>query len=259
MRGVLMLVSVLASGSKGNSTYIKTKNHEILIDAGCTMTYLNEKLIENNTNLDNIDYIFITHTHSDHVSSIKNIIKKYSPTLILTIPMLEDLPYLKTYEKIILLEDDMIIDNLLIENIKTSHDTSDSRGYIINEGDSSVVQITDTGYLNQKYFNKLKNKTVYIFESNHNADMLLNGRYPGWLKRRVASDKGHLSNESSAFYLSKIIGSNTKEIILAHLSEENNTPEIALETLQNEFKDHEIEFNNIIIAKQNEISGNIEV
>lgn len=259
MCGVFMLVSVLASGSKGNSTYIKTKNHEILIDAGCTMTYLNEKLIENNTNLDNIDYIFITHTHSDHVSSIKNIIKKYSPTLILTIPMLEDLPYLKTYENIILLEDDMIIDNLLIENIKTSHDTSDSRGYIINEGDSSVVQITDTGYLNQKYFNKLKNKTVYIFESNHNADMLLNGRYPGWLKRRVASDKGHLSNESSAFYLSKIIGSNTKEIILAHLSEENNTPAIALETLQNEFKDHEIEFNNIIIAKQNEISGNIEV
>ena len=259
MCGVFMLVSVLASGSKGNSTYIKTKNHEILIDAGCTMTYLNEKLIENNTNLDNIDYIFITHTHSDHVSSIKNIIKKYSPTLILTIPMLEDLPYLKTYENIILLEDVMIIDNLLIENIKTSHDTSDSRGYIINEGDSSVVQITDTGYLNQKYFNKLKNKTVYIFESNHNADMLLNGRYPGWLKRRVASDKGHLSNESSAFYLSKIIGSNTKEIILAHLSEENNTPEIALETLQNEFKDHEIEFNNIIIAKQNEISGNIEV
>ena len=259
MCGVFMLVSVLASGSKGNSTYIKTKNHEILIDAGCTMTYLNEKLIENNTNLDNIDYIFITHTHSDHVSSIKNIIKKYSPTLILTIPMLEDLPYLKTYENIILLEDDMILDNLLIENIKTSHDTSDSRGYIINEGDSSVVQITDTGYLNQKYFNKLKNKTVYIFESNHNADMLLNGRYPGWLKRRVASDKGHLSNESSAFYLSKIIGSNTKEIILAHLSEENNTPAIALETLQNEFKDHEIEFNNIIIAKQNEISGNIEV
>ena len=229
------------------------------LDIEDIVKYINEKLIENNTNLDNIDYIFITHTHSDHVSSIKNIIKKYSPTLILTIPMLEDLPYLKTYEKIILLEDDMIIDNLLIENIKTSHDTSDSRGYIINEGDSSVVQITDTGYLNQKYFNKLKNKTVYIFESNHNADMLLNGRYPGWLKRRVASDKGHLSNESSAFYLSKIIGNNTKEIILAHLSEENNTPEIALETLQNEFKDHEIEFDNIVIAKQNEISGNIEV
>lgn len=89
--------------------------------------------------------------------------------------------------------------------------------------------------------------------------MLLNGRYPGWLKRRVASDKGHLSNESSAFYLSKIIGNDTKEIILAHLSEENNTPQIALETLKNEFKDHEIEFNNIVIAKQNEISGNIEV
>lgn len=254
-----MLVSVLASGSKGNSTYIKTNNHEILIDAGCTMAYINEKLIENNTSLDNIDYILITHTHSDHVSSIKNIIKKYSPTLILTIPMLEDLSYLKTYENIKLLEDDMIVDDLIIENIKTSHDTSDSRGYIITEGNNSIVQITDTGYLNQKYFKKLENKTIYIFESNHNADMLINGRYPGWLKRRVASDKGHLSNESSAFYLSKIIGKDTKEVVLAHLSEENNTPEIALETLKNEFKDHEIEFDNIVIAKQNEISGNIEV
>ena len=233
MCGILMLVSVLASGSKGNSTYVKTSHHELLIDAGCTMNYLNEKLIENNTCLDNIEYIFITHTHTDHVSSIKNIVKKYHPTLILTIPMLE--------------------------NIKTSHDTSDSRGYIITENNNSVVQITDTGYLNQKYFNKLKNKTIYVFESNHNADMFLNGRYPGWLKRRVASDKGHLSNESSAFYLSKIIGNDTKEIILAHLSEENNTPEIALETLKNEFKDHEIEFDNIVIAKQNEISGNIEV
>ena len=101
MCGILMLVSVLASGSKGNSTYVKTSHHELLIDAGCTMNYLNEKLIENNTCLDNIEYIFITHTHTDHVSSIKNIVKKYHPTLILTIPMLEDLPYLKTYEKII--------------------------------------------------------------------------------------------------------------------------------------------------------------
>lgn len=259
MFGVFMLISVLASGSKGNSTYIKTTNHELLIDAGCNMKYINEKLIENNTSLNNIDYILITHTHTDHTSSLKNITKKYNPTLILTIPMLEDMPYLKTYENIKLLEDDMLIDNMLIENIKTSHDTSDSRGYIITEGNSSMVQITDTGYLNQKYFKKLSNKNVYIFESNHNTDMLLNGRYPGWLKRRVASDRGHLSNESSSFYLSKLIGTDTKEIVLAHLSEENNTEELALETIKKEFIDHKIEFNNIQVAKQNEITGTIEI
>ena len=113
--------------------------------------------------------------------------------------------------------------------------------------------------LNQKYFKKLTNKSIYIFESNHNADMLINGKYPPWLKRRVASDVGHLSNESSSFYLSKLIGDNTKEVILAHLSEENNTPEIALATLKEEFLTHGIDFTNIIAAKQNEISGTIEL
>lgn len=223
------------------------------------MKYINEKLKENNTLLSNIDYILITHTHADHTSALKTITNKYKPTLILTIPMLEDMPYLKKYENIKLLEDDMIIDNILIENIKTSHDTSDSRGYIITEGTSSMVQITDTGYLNQKYFKKLSNKNVYIFESNHNTDMLLNGRYPGWLKRRVASDRGHLSNESSSFYLSKIIGENTKEIVLAHLSEENNTEDLALSTLKQEFIEHNIDFTNIKVAKQNEITGTIEI
>ena len=254
-----MLVSVLASGSKGNSTYIKTTTTEILIDAGTNIKYLNEKLHENNTDLENIKYILITHTHSDHISSIKSIISKYTPTIILTIPMLEDMPYLKTYENIKILEDDMYLEDIFVENIKTSHDTTDSRGYIINDGDNSVVQITDTGYLNQKYFKKIKNKSVYIFENNNNTRKLINGKYATGIKRREARDVGHLSNESSSFYLSKLIGSNTKEVILAHLSEENNTPEIALATLKEEFLTHEIDFTNIIAAKQNEISGTIEL
>lgn len=254
-----MLVSVLASGSKGNSTYIKSLYNEILIDAGLNMKYINDKLEEHNSSLSNIKYILITHTHKDHISSLSTIIKHYNPIIILSIKMLEDMPFLKTYPNIKLLEDNMYLEDLFIENIKTSHDTSDSRGYIVSDGKNSVVQITDTGYLNQKFFNKLSNKDVYIFESNHNADMLLNGRYPAWLKRRVASDVGHLSNESSSFYLSKMIGKDTKQIVLAHLSEENNTPEIALETIKNEFVEKNIVFNNIIVAKQNEVSGTIEL
>ena len=173
--------------------------------------------------------------------------------------MYQDLDYLKNYENILLLTDNLELEDLVIENIKTSHDTSDSRGYIVTQGNSSVVQITDTGYLNQKYFKKLQNKTIYIFESNHNIEMLMHGRYPKWLKARVSSDVGHLSNESSAFYLTKLIGENTKEIILAHLSEENNTPELALETLNNEFAENNIKFNNIVVAKQEERTDLIEV
>lgn len=254
-----MLVSVLASGSKGNSTLITTDRVKILIDAGKNQKYLETALNQINLSLKDIDYILITHTHADHTSALKTIIKSHKPTIVLTELMYQDLDYLKNYENILLLTDNLELEDLVIENIKTSHDTSDSRGYIVTQGNSSVVQITDTGYLNQKYFKKLQNKTIYIFESNHNIEMLMHGRYPKWLKARVSSDVGHLSNESSAFYLTKLIGENTKEIILAHLSEENNTPEIALETLNKEFAENNIKFNNIVVAKQEERTDLIEV
>lgn len=254
-----MLVSVLASGSKGNSTLITTYRVKILIDAGKNQKYLENKLNQINLSLKDIDYILITHTHADHTSSLKTIVKSYKPKIILTELMYQDLDYLKNYENILFLTDNLELEDLVIENIKTSHDTSDSRGYIITQGNSSVVQITDTGYLNQKYFKKLQNKTIYIFESNHNIEMLMHGRYPKWLKARVSSDVGHLSNESSAFYLTKLIGENTKEIILAHLSEENNTPELALETLNKEFAENNIKFSNIVVAKQEERTDLIEV
>ena len=254
-----MLVSVLASGSKGNSTLITTDRVKILIDAGKNQKYLETTLNQINLSLKDIDYILITHTHADHTSALKTIVKSHKPTIVLTELMYQDLDYLKNYENILLLTDNLELEDLVIENIKTSHDTSDSRGYIVTQGNSSVVQITDTGYLNQKYFKKLQNKTIYIFESNHNIEMLMHGRYPKWLKARVSSDVGHLSNESSAFYLTKLIGENTKEIILAHLSEENNTPELALETLNNEFAENNIKFNNIVVAKQEERTDLIEV
>lgn len=254
-----MLVSVLESGSKGNCTLVKGTNINLLIDAGGTIKYLEEKLKELDLNLNDINYILISHTHSDHTSALQNIIKKTNPTIILSDLMLNDLGFLKRYDNIILLEDSITLDDMIIDTIKTSHDTTDSRGFIITEGDSSLVQITDTGYLNQKYFNKLKDKNIYILESNHNVEMLMNGRYPKWLKARVASDEGHLSNDASSFYLSKLIGPNTKKIILAHLSEENNTPDIALNTLKNELAENNIEFTNYIAAKQNERTDLIEV
>lgn len=254
-----MLVSVLASGSKGNSTLIATERVKILIDAGKNQKYLETALNQINLSLRDIDYILITHTHADHTSALKTIVKSHKPTIVLTELMYQDLDYLKNYENILFLTDNLELEDLVIENIKTSHDTSDSRGYIVTQGNSSVVQITDTGYLNQKYFKKLQNKTIYIFESNHNIEMLMHGRYPKWLKARVSSDVGHLSNESSAFYLTKLIGENTKEIILAHLSEENNTPELALETLNKEFAENNIKFNNIVVAKQEERTDLIEV
>ena len=116
--------------------------------------------------------------------------------------------------------------------------------------DSSIVYVTDTGYINHKYFDLLSNRNLYIMESNYDVEMLNNGKYPFKLRQRILSDKGHLSNYDSAKYLSEFIGDNTKYILLAHLSEENNTEDIAYDTLIEKLKNDNIYIPDIIITKQ---------
>jgi len=243
--------SIIASGSEGNCVYINTGNHELLIDVGMNIKYINSKLEELNTSLDNIDYIFITHGHSDHIASLDKIIKKYNPMIFIDEKCMNEIKCLEDYDNINL-DDSFKFDDFEMTSYRTSHDAKGSRGYIFNLGDESIVYTTDTGYINHKHFKKLENHTYYIFESNHDIEMLMHGSYPPWLKARVRSDEGHLSNQQAGFYLSKIIGDNTKEVILAHLSKENNTHELAIETVLKTLKENDIEFNNIITAKQNE-------
>ena len=254
-----MLVSVLASGSEGNSTLIKTANHTILIDIGMNLKYITEKLEEHNTNPSEIDYIFLIHVHRDHIGALKTFIKKYNPILCMGEKMFLELDYLEDYPKVDIIFDTYDLDTLHIDILKTSHDTSDSRGYIFTENDSSLVYITDTGYINARYFAKLKNKNLYIWESNHDVEMLLHGKYPKWLQQRILSDKGHLSNQASSFYLSKLIGPNTQKVILAHISHENNTPELAMDTLKQTLKDNNIKFENITYAKQHESTEEVKI
>lgn len=254
-----MLAAVLCSGSRGNSTLIKSQNHNILIDAGMNYKYLKEKLGEFNILPEDIDYIFITHTHKDHIGALKTFINRHNPTICMGEKMFLELDYLSDYQKIDVIFGEKDIDTLHVDMVKTSHDAEDARGYVFTENSSSIVYITDTGYIHNKYFSKLYNKQVYIFESNHDVEMLLHGKYPKWLQTRILSDKGHLSNQASAFYLSRLIGPNTKQVILAHLSHENNTEEIALSTLKQTLKENNIQFNNIDIAKQTETTKGVLV
>ena len=257
-----MKVCVLASGSEGNSTYIEVGSHKILIDLGMNMKYIKDKLSELKITPNEIDSVLISHVHNDHVGCLENFIKKYDPNIYMSKVMFNELPkdnIVKKYDFINFFEDDFYIDDIKIELIKTSHDTNDSRGFIISENDKSVVYITDTGYLNQKFFNKLKDKNIYLFESNHDVEMLINGKYPKWLKDRVVGPYGHLSNKDASIYLSKIIGDDTKKILLMHLSKENNTPEIALNTINEIFDEYNVNFDNISCAKQREKSEVITI
>lgn len=254
-----MLVSVLASGSEGNSTYIETKDTKILLDLGMNTKYITTKLDELGVDSKEIEYIFMTHTHSDHTGAIKTFIKRNEPTIVLTEKMLEELDFLSEYDKLIVKSDSLEIGNTRVVPFKTSHDAVDSRGYLIEDEESSMVYMTDTGYLNQKYFDLLRDKNLYVMEANHDVEMLMNGSYPKWLKSRILSDHGHLSNNSAGFYLSKLIGPHTKKVILAHLSKENNTKEEALRTVKKTLKEYEIDFNNLEVATQKEKTEGIVV
>ena len=249
-----MKACVLASGSEGNVTYIETENHKILLDIGMTVKYITEKLSELSINPEDIDHVFITHVHDDHVKALKQFIKKYKPTICVSPLILAELEVLKDYEDILIYDDAVYLDDVKIDIIKTSHDTTDSRGFIIESKGKSVVYLTDTGFINQKHFPKLQNKNIYLFESNHDIEMLLNGPYPKWLKDRVLGPKGHLSNKDSSIYLAKTIGPATEKIVLMHLSHKNNTEELALSTIKEIFEEYEIQFDNITCAKQKEKS-----
>ena len=254
-----MKACILASGSKGNCTYIETNNHYILLDMGKNKKYIVDSLKSIGVDPSKIDIILISHLHTDHTSSLEKFINQYHPDVYMPEEMFKEVEYLQEYDKVNIYSDEILLDSLKINAIKSSHDAVGSRNFIFEEDGKSLVQITDTGYIKSKYFSKLKNKNVYLIESNHDVEMLTHGPYPDWLKQRVLSDEGHLSNQACGFYLSKLIGQDTKTIYLMHLSEINNDPKIALNTVNDTLKEYNITFNDIKCAAQDEKSDLIEV
>lgn len=253
-----MRVCVLSSGSKGNCTFVETKNHKILIDAGNSCLYIEKALRKIGIEPSSIDMILVTHAHIDHVGGLKVFSKKYSPLIYIS-EKIQTESKLKL-DNINSIEQVKVNDDIKINSFKLSHDVTDIKGYIIEEDEKSVVYITDTGYINEKLFNNISNKNIYVFESNHDIEKLMNNpNYPHNTKIRILGEKGHLSNKDSSYYLTKLIGPNTKRVILAHLSEQNNTETLALKTLKDTLERKNIDFNNIIIARQNELTELIEV
>ena len=215
-----MKITVLSSGSKGNSSLIISEECKLLIDLGTTCSYILNKLDDLNIKPEEIDAILVTHIHSDHIKGLKTFIRKYKTTVYTTTKLLGLLEKeIGKFDYCIYDEESTIIKDIKINIFKTSHDAGESLGFLIENNKKTLVYITDTGYINTRYHEMLKNKDMYIIESNHDIKMLVEGPYPYYLQARVRGDKGHLSNKQASNYfndrpLSKYGDSDFKSYLL---------------------------------------------
>ncbi len=223
----------LFSGSKGNSYYIESGGGGILIDAGRSCKQLETALYDNSIAPQSIEAVFVTHEHSDHCTALKVFASRYK-TLVYatagTLLMLEKADRLGNF-KAEVITSKICLSCMMVERIDTMHDAAESCCYRVTARDGrSVTVATDLGMMTDEIRRAISQSDVAVIESNHDVNMLKNGRYPYELKRRILSETGHLSNNDCACELADFVRSNTTRFILGHLSKENNTPELAYQT-----------------------------
>ena len=231
-----MYFHIIASGSKGNATIVASSKTVLLIDMGISLSRLEEGLGEINLTANDITGALFTHDHTDHISGLKFLSPKIMYSLEGTLPT--------SLSNVVMVNQPFKIGDFEITPIETSHDATNPCAYLIKDKEESLFYMTDTGVFLEQCLPLVKNPTYLIIESNHDIRMLLNTNRTFELKNRIMSDKGHLCNEDSAIAAISIIGDQTKEIVLAHLSEEANTPEVALDAYQKIFKHFGVNINN---------------
>ncbi|MGD9761516.1 MAG: MBL fold metallo-hydrolase [Candidatus Izemoplasmatales bacterium] len=260
-----MRAIILASGSAANATYLEIGNSKVLIDCGLSYRQLVYRLKEKNKNLDDLNAIFITHEHADHIAGLRVLASKHKMKIVLSEGTYQSLDkrylgeidndlfvILKAYETVEMFD-------FKVLPFATFHDASEPFGYRFFENDKSLVYITDTGYFPIKQYDFIRGADGYIIESNHEVEMLLESARPWQLKRRILDDQGHLSNEDSANLLLNLATERTKYIVLAHLSQECNLETLALDTYKKVFFEQGVDISlyKLIAARQNEPSEEI--
>ena len=233
----------IASGSQGNCTFVGTEKTAFLVDSGISMKKTEEGLNSVNLSLKDIDGIFITHEHIDHVKSLGTIMRKYGTPVYLTektrdaVLSMTSLGKMDTsLLKIIDNRNTFKIKDMDISTHPISHDAADPVCYSFSDGKSKAALATDLGCYDDDMISFLSDHDSLLIEANHDIRMLEAGPYPYQLKKRILGDKGHLSNESSGLLIRELLNDHIKNIILGHLSHENNFIELAYETVKEELK-----------------------
>ena len=235
-----MKACIFASGSGGNCMLLSSGDTNILIDAGISMRRIGDSLRQAGLTMQDIGGVLITHEHSDHISGLKMLIKHYTipvyapryvaAKLRLSVP---DIDYCL---RVIDVGLDFYIGSMKIRAFHTPHDTDESVGYRVECG-GVFAMATDMGHVTDEIESGLQGADAVLVESNHDVDMLSYGPYPVYLKRRILSDRGHLSNDCCARLVKYLAEKGVKQVILGHLSRDNNSPEMALRASRNALGD----------------------
>ena len=246
----------LYSGSSGNCLYVSSNNTKILIDCGTSCKKICEGLASINSSIEDIDAILVTHEHSDHVQGLGLVSKKFN------IPVYANLETWNAMEKqkekiderninIFENDNDFLLNELTIHPFSTPHDAANPCGFNIHNGKRKLSIATDLGHMDNSIFKQLEHSSFVLLESNYDPEILKVSRYPFHLKQRIAGPNGHLSNETAGKTISALMKKDLKEVMLGHLSKENNFPELALKTVYDELGTKNITEENISIKIAN--------
>lgn len=239
----------LSSGSSGNCQYIETDNTKILIDGGFSGKKIEGLLSSIGVDPCELDGIFITHEHIDHVRGVGVLSRRYDLPIFANantwIGMEKTIGKIKENNiRVFTSEKDLDIRDITVCPIKIFHDALEPVGYIIYYKKNKISIVTDTGFVNDIMKEKMKGSNLYLMESNHDVDMLKEGSYPWALKQRVLSTRGHLSNIDAGMVLGDLVSASGEIILLGHLSQENNKPELAHKTVKDSMMNLGIDVDN---------------
>lgn len=253
-----MRVSVLASGSSGNSTFVQIGGTKLLVDAGISARKIKQQLLALGVGLEELDGILITHEHRDHVNGLASLTQKYRLPIYARPDTFKSMYCYARLDPACChnIGDSFSVGGLKIEAFNISHDAIDPVGFSIYGQNKKCTVATDLGFVTSNVQKALDNSDALVLEANHDIDMLQEGSYPWHLKRRILSNKGHLSNNDAAWALVRMKKKRRTDVLLAHLSEENNCPDAAFNTVAAIVKSQGYsvggEF-NIKLTKQHEV------
>lgn len=227
-----------SSGSSGNCYLIKSEQTAVLVDAGISGKKIYEGLEQTGTPREQLAALLITHEHTDHTKSVKMIMRKeknlkaYANAL--TWSQINS-PVCEEQKEIFETGDSFQIGDITVKTFRVSHDAAEPVGYTFFSGGKQISIVTDTGCMSDEIISEIKEADILILEANHDVDMLKLGKYPWFLKQRVLGEEGHLSNVAAGETILRLLSEREKEryVLLAHLSRENNFPEMAYQTVKN--------------------------